>query len=66
MLIEIVIQIPGGQLSGSFQVSVDVIQIPGGDLELSGSFQVSVETIQYISRLSTCCLAHPSPMLGPC
>ena len=43
MLIEIVIQIPGGQLSGSFQVSVDVIQIPGG--QLSGSFQVSVETI---------------------
>ena len=43
MLIEIVIQIPGGQLSGSFQVSVDVIQIPGGDLELSGSFQVSMD-----------------------
>ena len=42
MLIEIAIQIPGGQLSGSFQVSVDVIQIPGG--QLSGSFQVSVET----------------------
>ena len=50
MLIEIVFQIPGGQLSGSFQVSVDVIQIPGGDLELSGSFQVSVETIQCMHK----------------
>ena len=38
-----------------------VIQIPGG--QLSGSFQVSVETTQCISRLSTCCLAHPNPML---
>ena len=46
MLIEIVIQILGGQLSGSFQVSMDVIQIPGGDLELSGSFQVSMDVIQ--------------------
>ena len=59
-----VIQIPGGDLeqSGSFQVSMDVVQIPGG--QLSGSFQVSMETIQCISRLSTCCLAHPSPMLS--